>query len=103
MPTTLTELSAIAAAAVDDRWNSLFDFIHQTPAAGLDGAAVKLRMLTDRAIGICNNLDDARAEAKALRDIRRVVRRELKAQHCPTGRGWASGSFPPTREQGGLQ
>ena len=36
---------------LDDRWNALFEFIYQTPAAGLTGAAVKLRLPTDRCIG----------------------------------------------------
>ena len=33
------------------RWNALYEFIYTTPAAGLVGAAVKLRLLTDDAIG----------------------------------------------------
>lgn len=65
-------------ARLDNRWNALFDFIYETPAAGLAGAAVKLRMLTDRQVGVCDLLDDAGTEADALRDIRRVVERELK-------------------------
>jgi hypothetical protein len=31
---------------LDARWNALFDFIYRTPAAGLTGAAAKLRMLS---------------------------------------------------------
>jgi hypothetical protein len=57
----------------------LFEFIYQTPAAGLTGAAVKLRLLTDRCIGLSEHCPDA-VEGEALRDILRVVERELKAQ-----------------------
>ena len=63
---------------LDTRWNALFDFIHLTPAAGLAGAAIKLRMLTDREIGIGDLLENAEAELTALRDVRRVVEREAK-------------------------
>jgi hypothetical protein len=40
-----------------------FDFIHLTPSAGLAGAATKLRMLTDREIGIDDLLENADADA----------------------------------------
>src|SRR5262245_55896248 len=41
-----------AMARLDARWNALFEFIYRTPAAGLDGVALKLRMLTDPHVGI---------------------------------------------------
>jgi hypothetical protein len=61
------------------RWNALYELIYSTPAAGLVGAAVKLRLLTDDAIGLSESCSDE-AEGEALRDILRVVQRELKAQ-----------------------
>ncbi len=60
-----------AVARLEEESLKLF---YQTPAAGLDGAVVKLRMLTDHAVGICDDLD----EAAAVRDIRQEVERELK-------------------------
>jgi hypothetical protein len=59
------------------RWNALYEFIYTTPAAGLVGAAVKLRLLTDDAIGLSESCSDE-AEGEALRDIRRVVQRETE-------------------------
>jgi hypothetical protein len=61
------------------RWNALYEFIYSTPAAGLVGAAVKLRLLTDDAIGLSESCSDE-AEGEALRDIHRVIERGLKAQ-----------------------
>ena len=61
------------------RWNALYEFIYSTPAAGLVGVAVKLALLTDDAIGLSESCSDE-AEGEALRDIRRVVEGELKAQ-----------------------
>jgi hypothetical protein len=60
---------------LDARWNALFEFIYRTPAAGMTGAAVKLRMLTDRDIGLS---EQDEVEGEALRDILRIVERELK-------------------------
>ena len=63
------------------RWNALFEFIYLTPAVGLVGAAVKLRLLTDRAIGLAAGFEDE-VEGIALRDVRRIVERELRrSQH----------------------
>jgi hypothetical protein len=58
----------------------LFEFIYQTPAAGLTGAAVKLRLPTDvhRAIEHCQDA----VEGEALRNILRVVERELPGFQC---------------------
>ena len=62
-------------ARLDARWNALFEFIYRTPAAGLDGVALKLRMLTDRHVRI----DDlGNAEAAALSDMARVIERTIR-------------------------
>ena len=61
-----------------------YEFIYQTPGAGLVGAAVKLRLLTDHAIGLSEDCQDE-AEGEALRDVRRVVERELKAKSASAG------------------
>jgi len=45
------------------RWNALYEFIYSTPAAGLVGTAVKLRLLTDDAIGLSESCSDE-AEAR---------------------------------------
>jgi hypothetical protein len=62
---------------LDARWNALFEFIYRTPAAGLTGAVVKLRMLTERDIGLS---EQDEVEGEALRDVLRIVERELKAR-----------------------
>jgi hypothetical protein len=58
------------------RMDELFNFIYLTPAAGLIGAAIKLRMLTHYDMDI----DCEDAEIEAFFDVLRVVEREARAQ-----------------------
>src|SRR5215813_8899192 len=58
------------------RMGDLFNFIYLTPAAGLIGAAIKLRMLTHYAIDV----DCKDAEIEAFFDVLRVIEREARAQ-----------------------
>ena len=57
------------------RMNELFNFIYLTPAAGLIGAAIKLRILTHYAVDI----DCKDAEIEAFFDVLRVIEREARA------------------------
>jgi len=64
-------------------------------AAGLVGVAVKLRLLTDEAIGLSESCPDE-VEGEALRDICRVIEQELKArEEAQAARG--KGRPGPTR------
>ena len=69
------------------RMGDLFNFIYLTPAAGLIGAAIKLRILTHYVVDI----DCEDAEIEAFFDVLRVIEREARAQ------GW---QWEPQRENG---
>jgi hypothetical protein len=60
------------------RRNRLSAFVLETKAAGLAGARVKLQILCDRSLGILNELEPA--EAAAIRDILRIIARQMRAR-----------------------
>jgi hypothetical protein len=83
------------ANRLTSRRDRLSDFVLETKAAGLAGTRVKLHVLCDRMIGILDELEPA--EAAAMRDIMRVIAREMTAGSRLKRRGQPARRHLPSR------